>query len=71
MSELSQMLVVGAAVGAAVAFVSTRAWRALQSPAAAGSGQCSTGCAGCPVARTLDSPDDRFAGCAGMERDKS
>jgi hypothetical protein len=71
MSEMTQMLVVGAAVGAAVAFVSTRAWRALQPPAAAESGQCSTGCAGCPVAKTLDSPDDHFAGCAGLETEET
>ncbi len=67
MSEMTQMLLVGATVGAAVAFVSTRAWRALQPPSAVSPGQCMTGCAGCPVARTLDSPDDRFAGCAGLE----
>ncbi len=71
MSEMTQMLVVGAAVGAAVAFVSTRAWRAVRPVAAADGHPCSTGCAGCPVARTLDSPDDRFAGCAGMERSES
>ncbi len=71
MSEMTQLLFVGAAVGAAVAFVSTRAWRALHPTATGvGPGHCETGCADCPVARTLQSPDDRFAGCAGLERDR-
>jgi len=69
-SEMTQLLFVGAAVGAAVAFVSTRAWQALHPPAE-GEGHCETGCPDCPVARTLESPDDRFAGCAGLERNRT
>lgn len=71
MSDMTQMLVVGAAVGAAMAFVSHRAWRALRPPAAGATDACATGCAGCPVAKTLESPDDRFAGCVGLERNES
>jgi len=66
MSEIAQMLVVGATVGAAVAFMSTQAWRAVRAQSTNAPGHhCETGCAGCPVAKTLDSPDDRFAGCVG------
>ena len=71
MSEIAQLLVVGATVGAAVALMSTKAWRAVRAQSgAAPTGHCETGCAGCPVAKTLDSPDDRFAGCVGLEKNE-